>query len=76
MGSNGLTSARHDVFSNEYEKISKTYDNNYQDLIYSGSKKFTDSVDGVELTLVNWFCHPQNISAILDKIFIKLVEIY
>ena len=48
MGSNGLTSARHDVFSSEYrQKYPETYDNALSDsVVYCGSKKLTDSVDG------------------------------
>ncbi|MFK7951636.1 MAG: AIR synthase-related protein [Ekhidna sp.] len=51
MGSNGLTSARHDVFANEYsEKYPETYDAVVsKDLIYSGSKKLTDAVEGSSL---------------------------
>ena len=46
MGSNGLTSARHDVF-NKYlaVKYPESYDNKVpEDLVYSGQKKLTDSV--------------------------------
>lgn len=49
MGSNGLTSARHDVF-NHYlaEKYPETFDAAVpQELVYSGSRKLTDEVDGV-----------------------------
>ena len=51
MGSNGLTSARHDVFSNWYaEKYPETYDASISpDLIYSGSCLVTDPVDGSPL---------------------------
>ena len=46
MGSNGLTSARHDVFSKELSsKYPESYDRAVpEDLVYSGSKKLTDSV--------------------------------
>lgn len=46
MGSNGLTSARHDVFSKYLaEKYPETYDKNVPDeLIYSGALKLTDSI--------------------------------
>ncbi len=46
MGSNGLTSARHDVFSKELkEKYPESYDHDVpEDLIYSGTKKLTDQV--------------------------------
>jgi len=48
MGSNGLTSARHDVFSGEYrEKYKETYDNALpKEVTYCGSKKLTDTVEG------------------------------
>lgn len=51
MGSNGLTSARHDVFSKYLAaKYPESYDASVpQDLVYSGSKKLTDTVDGVSL---------------------------
>ena len=44
MGSNGLTSARHDVFSKELAaKYPESFDGSIpEDLIYSGSKKITD----------------------------------
>jgi phosphoribosylformylglycinamidine cyclo-ligase len=47
MGSNGLTSARHDVFSSIYrEKYPETYDPAVpRDLIYSGSKLLTDTIE-------------------------------
>ncbi|MDA3883004.1 MAG: AIR synthase-related protein [Bacteroidales bacterium] len=46
MGSNGLTSARHDVFAKYLaEKYPESYDTNIpQELIYSGSCKLTDSI--------------------------------
>ncbi|MDE5905322.1 AIR synthase-related protein [Duncaniella sp.] len=52
MGSNGLTSARHDVFAKYLaEKYPETFDAAVpEDLVYSGSKKLTDLVDGTPLT--------------------------
>ncbi|MGB5497880.1 MAG: AIR synthase related protein [Maribacter sp.] len=46
MGSNGLTSARHDVFSKYLaEKYPESYDAAVpEDLVYSGSAKLTDNV--------------------------------
>lgn len=46
MGSNGLTSARHDVFDKYLsEKYPESFDPSVpNDLIYSGSKKLTDTV--------------------------------
>ena len=51
MGSNGLTSARHDVFAHE---LAKKYPESYdaavpEELVYSGSKGLTDAVDGSPL---------------------------
>lgn len=46
MGSNGLTSARHDVFCKDVaNKYPETYDHEVpQDLVYSGGLKLTDTV--------------------------------
>ncbi len=46
MGSNGLTSARHDVFAKYLaERFPESYDAKVpSDLVYSGSKKLTDEV--------------------------------
>ncbi|WP_424962986.1 AIR synthase related protein [Ekhidna sp.] len=51
MGSNGLTSARHDVFNKTYaEKYPESFDSGVpSELVYSGSKKLTDSVEGSPL---------------------------
>lgn len=48
MGSNGLTSARHDVFAKYLaEKYPESYDAGVpSDLIYSGGLKLTDEVEG------------------------------
>ena len=50
MGSNGLTSARHDVFYNHYAgKYPESYDKELTaDLVYSGKYKVTDRIPGVE----------------------------
>lgn len=51
MGSNGLTSARHDVFNFQLAKeFPESYDPNMQlDLVYSGNKLLEDKIDGVPL---------------------------
>ena len=51
MGSNGLTSARHDVFAKYLsEKYPESFDHAVpNDLVYSGSRKLTDAVDGSPL---------------------------
>lgn len=51
MGSNGLTSARHDVFSKSLaEKYPESFDSSIpEELIYSGTKSLTDPVEGAPL---------------------------
>jgi phosphoribosylformylglycinamidine cyclo-ligase len=53
MGSNGLTSARHDVFSNFYAtKYPESFDKNVPaDLAYSGKYKVTDTIPAVEVNV-------------------------
>ncbi len=53
MGSNGLTSARHDVFDHGYaNKYPETYDKAVPDeLVYSGRYKVTDEIPGVEVNI-------------------------
>ncbi len=51
MGSNGLTSARHDVF---HKALAKKYPESYdaavpEELVYSGNKGLTDAVEGTPL---------------------------
>lgn len=47
MGSNGLTSARHDVFANYLaKKYPESYDSSIpSDLVYSGKMKLTDTIE-------------------------------
>ncbi len=51
MGSNGLTSARHDVFAKYLAtKYPESFDNNVpEELVYSGNCKLTDAVEGVDI---------------------------
>ena len=51
MGSNGLTSARHDVFAKYVgERYPETYDAAVpNELVYSGSRHLTDAVEGTPL---------------------------
>ena len=51
MGSNGLTSARHDVFAKYLsQKYPESYDNAVPDeLVYSGGLKLPDAVEGVDI---------------------------
>ena len=57
MGSNGLTSARHDVFENYLaKKYPETFDSSVpEELVYSGSKRLDDSVADSPL---NECCRP------------------
>jgi len=51
MGSNGLTSARHDVFHKEYaQKYPEAFDPQVPlDLVFSGKYKLTDKVEGAPI---------------------------
>lgn len=76
MGSNGLTSARHDVFGKQYyEKYPDSFDHNSPaDLIYAGSRSLTEkvSIGDIETTLGKLVLSPTRtfmpvIKTILDK---------
>jgi len=74
MGSNGLTSARHDVFNKSVaEKYPETYDAAVpQELVYSGSVGLTDNVDGAPLNAGKLVLSPTRtyapvIKALLDE---------
>jgi phosphoribosylformylglycinamidine cyclo-ligase len=51
MGSNGLTSARHDIFANEYaSRYPESYDKDVPaKLVYSGSYYLTDTTPGADV---------------------------
>lgn len=75
MGSNGLTSARHDVFANYLaEKYPESYNNDIpKDLAYSGNYKLTDKIeelgiDAGKLVLSPTRTYAPVIKAILDKL--------
>ena len=74
MGSNGLTSARHDVFSKYLaKKYPESYDLNVpENLVYSGTKKLTDTVDDLDINIGKLVLSPTRtyapiIKKILDK---------
>ena len=74
MGSNGLTSARHDVFSKELaKKYPESFDNSIpSDLIYSGTKKLTSDVKDAELDAGKLVLSPTRTYApIIKKILSK-----
>ncbi len=79
MGSNGLTSARHDVFAHYLaEKYPESYDANVpDDLVYSGGLKLTEAIDDLELDAGKLVLSPTRtyapvIKAILDKMRDKI----
>jgi len=75
IGSNGLTSARHDVFDKYLkEKFPETYDNSLSDdLIYSGSKKLTDKIEGTSLNAGQLVLSPTRTYApVMKEIFSKI----
>ena len=74
MGSNGLTSARHDVFSKEVaKKFPETFDQSIEeDLVYSGGMNLTTNVDGSPINAGKLVLSPTRtyapvIAAILKK---------
>ena len=72
IGSNGLTSARHDVFS---KSLAKKYPESYdpllpKDLIYSGSRSLTEIMEGVPINIGKLVLSPTRTYApIIKKIF-------
>ena len=75
IGSNGLTSARHDVFDKYLkDKFPETYDNSLPDnLIYSGSKKLTDKIEGTGLNAGQLVLSPTRTYApVMKEIFSKI----
>lgn len=79
MGSNGLTSARHDVFANYLaKKYPESYDNSIpEDLVYSGGLKLTDKIDNLEIDAGKLVLSPTRtyapiISTILKKMRSKI----
>ena len=72
MGSNGLTSARHDVFSKELAaKYPESFDPTVpEDLVYSGSKQLTDALEGVPIDIGKLVLSPTRTYApVVHKIF-------
>jgi phosphoribosylformylglycinamidine cyclo-ligase len=75
MGSNGLTSARHDVFHKDYAaKYPESYDTNVPEaLVYSGQYKVTDTIDGVPLDVGKLVLSPTRTYApVVIEMFKKL----
>ncbi|ESU28846.1 purM protein [Flavobacterium limnosediminis JC2902] len=81
MGSNGLTSARHDVFAHYLaEKYPESYDASVpKELVYSGNVKLTDKVEGSPIDAGKLVLSPTRtyapiIKAILDKYSAGLIH--
>jgi phosphoribosylformylglycinamidine cyclo-ligase len=75
MGSNGLTSARHDVFASYLAaKYPESYDNSVpEDLVYSGKMKLTDPVEGSPINAGKLVLSPTRTYAPIVK---KVLELY
>ncbi|MDG1933496.1 MAG: phosphoribosylformylglycinamidine cyclo-ligase [Flavobacteriales bacterium] len=75
MGSNGLTSARHDVFIKELaDKYPESYDPSVpEDLVYSGNKFLTDKIPGCDLDVGKLVLSPTRTYAPIIK---KVLEKY
>ncbi len=75
MGSNGLTSARHDVFDKSLAtKYPESFDAKVpEDLVYSGSRKLTDEVEGSPLNAGKLVLSPTRTYAPIVK---KILEKY
>ena len=75
IGSNGLTSARHDVFSSTLKnKYPESFDNSIQkELIYSGSKTIFDKIDGLNMNIGELILSPTRTYApVVKKILEKI----
>ena len=74
MGSNGLTSARHDVFGSELaNKYPESFDPSVpEELIYSGSKNLTDTVENAPINAGKLVLSPTRTYApIIQEILLK-----
>ena len=75
IGSNGLTSARHDVFEKSLKnKYPESFDNQISDeLVYSGTKKVTDRIKNSPLNAGKLVLSPTRTYApLIKKIFEKI----
>lgn len=75
MGSNGLTSARHDVFAGEYaKKYPESYDNSLENhVVYTGKSLLTDSLEGTPLDMGKLVLSPTRTYApVVRKVFEEL----
>ncbi|MCB9033423.1 MAG: phosphoribosylformylglycinamidine cyclo-ligase [Chitinophagales bacterium] len=77
MGSNGLTSARHDVFDKIYaEKYPECFDENTDyDFVFSGSKSLIDKVENVPLDMGKLVLSPTRTYAPVVKKVIETIGV-
>lgn len=75
MGSNGLTSARHDVFSKYLaQKYPESYDQTLpEELVYSGQLRLTDRIDSIGLDAGKMVLSPTRTYA---PVVWKILELY
>ncbi|TAG63183.1 MAG: phosphoribosylformylglycinamidine cyclo-ligase, partial [Runella slithyformis] len=73
MGSNGLTSARHDVLATYLAaKYPESYDPEiHSSLIYSGSRQLTEAAEGTPLTVGQLILSPTRTYAPMAKVFLE-----
>ncbi len=73
MGSNGLTSARHDVLATYLAaKYPESYDPEiHSSLIYSGSRKLTEAAEGTPLTVGQLILSPTRTYAPVARVFLE-----
>ena len=76
IGSNGLTSARHDVFEKSLKnKYPESFDNQISDeLVYSGTKKVTDRIENSPLNAGKLVLSPTRTYAPLIKKIFEEIE--
>jgi phosphoribosylformylglycinamidine cyclo-ligase len=76
MGSNGLTSARHDVLA---KYLAKSYPESFdpalpENLVYSGSKQLTDAVNGLPLNVGQLILSPTRTYAPVIKVLLSEIR--
>ena len=77
MGSNGLTSARHDIFAKYLaEKYPESFDPSIpSELVYSGSRRLTDIIENSELDIGKLVLSPTRTYAPIIKIILDKYKI-
>ena len=76
MGSNGLTSARHDMFDNSLaDAYPESFDNGLsRELVYSGNLRLTDAVEGSPLDAGKLVLSPTRTYAPIVKVMLESVD--